>query len=283
MSGLQTKIVQPRKWFSRVELHVVPEDRDSLRAEGLCSYESFMHSHCGQPISDQSTRQVRRIQWPGGRAYLKRAWGEKKIKLLSTWLLGHRPESAPVREYLMLKRLREAGLPAARPVAWGQKRVLGVPVEGFLLTEAVEGQPFEQLLLNSEGEARLRWIEAMGSLLGRLHTTGFFHILRVKDLIATPEGRLVMIDREVAHPWPRRFSPARCQQGLARCAAKYIRSGHRMTRAELLALTWAYMKELRPAWNGDADELRHGVEDRLGPIMNQPRYQARKPSNGLDP
>ena len=207
--------------------HVSPEVRPLFEKHGLLDFAELMGGEVGVLLSaEKGGREVRRLELDGRTFYLKRRGAESPM--LSMLLFGHRPRSGPMREALMLDRLSDAGFLSMVPVAWGERRRWGLPKGGFLVVRGIEGEDVAKFFDRSSGAVRLAVMKEMGHLVGRLHAAGFFHPVRLKDLIRSEEG-MTLIDRETSKPWPKHwFTLTSCLRSLARSARRTLRDGHRI-------------------------------------------------------
>lgn len=224
-----------------------------MEAAGLAGFRDFFEKPVGEPLSlDGNGRELRRIsiEAEGVRRtfYLKRIGREPFAKLAQMLLFGCRPRSGPLRELRLLQELQQAGFATMRQVAWGEKRLLGWPVGGFLLVEQVAGTEVADLFEEGDPELLRRLCHDLGAYLGRLHQAGFFQVVRLKDLFcpAVPTGAesgfaFVLIDRETSKPRRKRFSVNSAFHALARAARRVLRDGFRLRRAELRSFFQGYL------------------------------------------
>lgn len=210
----------------------------------------------GEPVgelldSGRNGRELRRIkiclQDQTRTFYLKRLAKEPFFKLAQMALFGYLPRSGPLREQLLLKRLNKAGFATMRPVAYGERRCFGWPVGGFLLVEEVRGIEVADFYQICEPAMRYSLMEALGEYLGKLHRTGFFQPVRLKDVFLQerPAGAgegfdFVLIDRETSKPGPARFAKTRSLQALARTARRTLRDGYALGRGEIRSFCRGY-------------------------------------------
>lgn len=240
-----------------------------FREHGLVSFAALMNGSVGKMIScPQDRRKLYRLTLPSAdgqvRFYLKRMRDEPAVWLLRSLLYGRRPYSGPLREMQMLTALHEAGFAVMRPVAWGEERRWGVPVAGFLVVAEVQGAEVAGLFDTCSGAQRLALLGKVGGLVGRLHAAGFFHPVRLKDLICEePLRQLVLIDRETSKPWPARFSRQRAVTSLARAARRTLRDGHRLGPASARHFLDGYAAAVADRWAISVRNLRQMVMDRM--------------------
>ena len=252
-----------------VDYSVSATIRPLLRTHRLDDFTTLLGGDVGELLrSEKGGRELRRLTLAGPdgleQFYLKRLGREPLPRLLRVYLSGHRPHSGPMRELLALNCLRDAGFAVMEPVAWGERRRLGFPIAGFLLVRGVPGDDAAALFESLDREARLALLEECGALVGRLHAAGFFHVVRLKDLIRDRvSGKLVLIDRETGKPWPARFSRQRAVASLARAARRTLRDGHRFGPAAVRRFLSGYARGVAAAWSVQRVELRKTVFDSL--------------------
>lgn len=271
--------------FTWRQFHIEPAAGPALTAAGLADFDALNGGEVGRLIKDKKGTQVRRLELPEGVFYLKRSRADPFVRTLHALLGGlirglirgrcRAPMVRCYREMLMARALAAAGIAVMRPVAWGQRRVLGVPRDGFMLTEEVRGEEFINLFNRLQGAQRRRAAAAMAQLLGRLHLCGFYPSIRLRDLIVTDAAALslTLIDCETSAPRPRGrrpCEPGRCLAALARC---YLKNQPQMqsplSGLELLAALRAYHAVVRERWPVSRRDLwfqvRRTVERLSGP------------------
>jgi hypothetical protein len=242
----------PRAVNMGVLCQITPEWQPLFQECGLGDFAALMHAPGGEQIGRQNGgRELRRLTLSRGeavfRGYLKRLGREPWRVSLRMAFYGYRPRSGPLREFLLVQRLRAAGFAVMEPVAWGERRCCGLPREGFLVVREVPGSDVATLFETLSGQARRRLMVEVGRLVGRLHGQGFFQPVRFKDLIRTPcadGSRLVLIDRETSKPWPARFSRGRCFTALTRACRRILRDGHHWTAGSASAFFQGYAAAL---------------------------------------
>lgn len=238
-----------------VLFHIEPECAGLFRQHGLADFTSWMGGDVGEMVSRGAGREVRRLKLGGETFFLKKRWGERAGRLLGMLLSGSRPLSGPLRELRLVHALRGEGFAVMEPLAWGESRSAGMPKEGFLVVRGIPGRPLEAVYDETSGKARLALMERVGELSGRLHAKGFFHHLRLKDLIETPDGVLTIIDRESGQPWARRFSTRIAMTALARTARRTLRDGHVIGPGAASAFFRGYRQGVAGRWRTDSKEL----------------------------
>ncbi len=85
-------------------------------------------------------------------------------------------------EYEFLSEMRQRDVPAVRPIAYGERRNVGLLKACFLITEgAVRGEPVDGYIQRRHGEAgtpaneQRRLIESLGRFIRRMHRAGVLH------------------------------------------------------------------------------------------------------------
>lgn len=193
-------------------LDIEPEYREALRVNGLVSFRDFMDAAAGPAVSEHRVRSTApldlQIDGRPRRFFLKR---NRRVPLrhsLAPLLHGRAGYSQPRREWEVLGRLREAGVPAMKRVACGERRFAGIPVEAFLLVEAVDMEwTLEDWLVPGFAKpgtlspvARIALFAALGGLLRGLRNTGLaWPDVHPKHIFArhhAAEWRFCLIDVE---------------------------------------------------------------------------------------
>ena len=227
--------------------YIEPALKPLFAESGLDCFEALMQSGSGK---------MKRFTLNDGSGfYLKREEGEPAWKrCLPMFLRGMRLHSGPLREVRLLQLLRSKGFLAMEPVAWGEQRLLGIPLRGFLVVREVKGEELANRFDRSNGHERQQLMKAAGRLVGRLHAKGFFHPVRLKDLIFTENG-LVMIDRETSKPWRSLFFPQQCRDSLARAIRRMIRDGHHIGAGSACAFLRGYRRGVAERWKISPGDL----------------------------
>ncbi|HMP81707.1 MAG TPA: phosphotransferase [Verrucomicrobiota bacterium] len=256
--------------MSRIEFFVSPQDRQTLDAAGLRTFEDLMSKDCGSEVSSQSSAQVRRLELPTEDGpivcFLKRTLGLKPRKSFRFLLHGRIPHTSAYREMRQVFTLRQHGVPTMRVMAWGEERRFILPLRGFILVENVPGKPLHDLFLTSDESGRQELIAAYAALLARLHTLGFYQVVRFKDVICSDAPRenrcarsLTLIDRVVANPGRKPFWSFFCIQALRRGFHRMTRDGIVFNPSERKAFADAYARDVATRWKVTGT----GIETRL--------------------
>lgn len=203
--------------FSNTYLEIKEQYRPWLEQLQLTCFESLMTADIGQILESEATRESRRINQNNQVAYLKRQFIVPKKLCLETNLLLQKAHTPAVNEHIYIQKLKAQQFAVMNVMAVGERRRSGFPIEGFILVEEVTGTQLDHFLNNTDDSEQQRGLlEAYGQLIAKLHHCGFYAPLRIKDLIVTDAANntLVMIDREVRNPYPRRQSQSRAQRSL---------------------------------------------------------------------
>ncbi len=167
--------------------HVDAELSDALRVAGIANGDDLLDLQVDDKPRNVVTPCKLSVAGTVGRFHLKRyVYGLRRgLRMAGRGTFwGHAPE---VSEFRALKRLRELGVPAVRPVAAAARTRFGVLVAHALLTEHVPGaadlgQRFATPddPLRTDASLRVQVVELMGRHLATMHGGGFVH----RDLFA---------------------------------------------------------------------------------------------------
>ena len=192
--------------FFRKSLHINEALKTTLASIGLSDLQDFVDYSDGQIVSRPSKRPVRclylTVAGHRRKYFLKQTRVESFLRVLKTWRRNRVLHSSPVREFLILELFRMQGIPVMNVVAWGELKIFGWPVKGFLLVEEVAGRGFAEIYQNASLQIRRRMMWVYGELMGTLHLKGIISNVRLRDLIwvskdyTTFRKCLVVIDRE---------------------------------------------------------------------------------------
>ncbi len=109
----------------------------------------------------------------GPEAVVRKTYRSRGVRLLQTWLRASRAH----REHDRLAVVQAAGLPCTEPVAWSERRQLGLVPESVLVTRFVPGcRPVKEVLQGlppaTAGPVRAALVRRMGELVAALHRKG---------------------------------------------------------------------------------------------------------------
>lgn len=237
-------------FFVRQSLHINTNLRASLAKIGISEFQDFISYSAGQLVSRPSKRPVRTL-------YLDVAGQQKKYFLkqtgipslrvvLKSWCRLQAVHSETTRELLLLELFRAHEIPVMNPVAWGELRVLGWPIKGFILVEEVVGNEFVEVYRNASSRKRRRLMWLHGELMGTLHRNGIKSKVRSQDLICVSDDFtafqkcLVVIDREHGRIHPVNITLVQQGKALAEILIKGAFILGLGERSELLAFLSGY-------------------------------------------
>jgi len=234
-------------------LYINPKIERYLYELRLNDYDSIMGFRGGHVVGHNPEKHVRLISGKAGdnvkRFYLKQAFYERPINILKSILKKGKAHVITERELRLLKLLEGQGVPVMHPVAWGSRRLLGIPLSGFLLVEEVQGKSFTEMYEALDELGRRRLMTAYGALVGFMHKKGLYSIVRVTDMICVSKDfndfkrSLVVIDREWGSLRKKNISfRKRCEQ-LGKMFAKMLRWIGLPTDREVISFTRGYLNE----------------------------------------
>ncbi len=167
------------------------------------------------------------------RLYLKRTYHEPLRKAFRQMKAFRIPHYNTMREAIAIKELTKRGFLVNEALAFGEYRFMGFPRASFLLSREVPGTSLRTLFRRMPADDRSAAMREFGDLLARLHDCGFFQRLKFCDLIyrKTSEGscELVVIDRDVSSPWPKKFALKRLAIQNTASSVKHIFSDFPMS------------------------------------------------------
>lgn len=263
-------------------LTIFPPFEDILKDSSLDSYDFLMRGVIGESISFEEGAEVRKFSVKNGEIthtfYLKRNWKQPPLNWIGKKILrGKTQHSVSYLELIAINLLREHNFPVMKPIAWGERRILTIPVEGFLLIEEVPGKSAESYWLLNDPQTRLRLMRDIGTLLGKLHVAGFFAWVRLKDIICSdipsdPEKPipLTLIDRECSPDRLQKFTPKNCYKCLAECCGYLLQLNPTATRREIAIFIRSYLKQTQTMGLTSRKKLVSEVRKNLYELSQQP-------------
>jgi tRNA A-37 threonylcarbamoyl transferase component Bud32 len=185
-------------------------------------YEDFVRDDFGKMIRVEQEKSITffDISQVGKKKgfYLKREF-PKWYKLVKRFI-NFKDEStlATLHELQLIRFYQENNISVVVPVAWGEKRVFGIPVSGFLVQEEVLGVEFTSLMKSASRQERIKLMRAYGKLIAELHSKGIISsAVRVTDLICTSSLNVkwddisfTIIDRENGEIEYEKFTFEKC-------------------------------------------------------------------------
>jgi hypothetical protein len=258
-------------FFSK-NLHINANVKSALQEIGLCEFQDFMTYSEGQIVSRRAKLPVRAlylmVDGQQRKYFLKKKASQFPYGALRTWLRFQNHPLGSAREFRILELMRELSIPTMTPVAWGELKILGCSIKGFILVEEVIGKAFIDVYRKSSLRVRRRLFRAYGALMGVLHRKGIDSKVRPQDLMcvsdnyANARNCFVVIDREHGKPHLVELSIEQC--GI-RLGEIWVKGMHRIglgERTELLAFLSGYLSEA--GWQSGGLECMKLVEQASG-------------------
>lgn len=182
----------------------VPSGLSEIRVRP--GHPDFLDLPWERPLSGWEGATARLVQMPRGLSRHEVAFVRYEAGLYAVKAL---PASAAEREYAMLRRLEAQDLPAVLAVGRGEVRPAGEDEgTGVLVTRFLEDSlPYRTLFMQSGLERyRERLLDAMASLLVRLHLAGFYwgDCSLSNTLFRRDAGELqaMLVDAETSESFP---------------------------------------------------------------------------------
>ncbi len=263
-------------------LVIHPDYRALLSAAGLDTFDALFAAAEGPTVDGHGSRSVSRIELAEDTdrhvgVYVKRFWGREARRSWRCFRLLRGPVTPAEYEWESAHQLLDAGVGAARPVAWGRSRGPASPralvafreVDGPSLAEWLSRRP-TGVTVGQQARIRHAIATVLGRTVRRIHAAGFTypdlyakHVYLVDAETVNP--RVVLIDVQRL----RLRLPFRVVRDLA---ALYVSAGaHPIQRTDLIRFLRAY--------------LGHQVAGRRGRrLIRAVRHRAdRIPRRGRDP
>jgi len=239
--------------FFHKSLHVIANVRSALAEIGLCEFRDFMTYSEGLLVSRPLKHPVRtlflRIDGQRRKYFLKKKGSQFPRAVLQACFRFQNPPSATARELMLLELMRQQGIPVMPPVAWGELKILGCSIKGFILVEEVVGKEFVEVYRGTSLRVRRRLFRLYGELMGALHRKGIDSKVRPEDLICVSDNYasfrdcFVVIDRERGQPHLVELSIEQCGIRLGDIWVKGMFRIGLGERSELLAFLSGYLTE----------------------------------------
>ncbi len=266
--------------FSSEHLHVNANVRSSLQEIGLCAFQDFMTYSEGQLVSRPEKLPVHTlylmVDGQQRKYFLKKKTSRFPYGALRFWFQIQNPPLRVTRELKILELMRQQGIPVASPVAWGELKILGCSIKGFLLVEEVIGKTFMDVYRKSSLRVRRRLFRLYGELMGILHRKGIDSKVRPEDLMCVSDNYanfqncFVVIDREHGQPHLVELSIEQCGTRLGEIWVKGMQRIGLGEPSELLAFLSGYLSEA--GWqSGGVECMKLGEQafDRATEVMDQ--------------
>jgi hypothetical protein len=250
-----------------IRLQINPAFADLLRSHHLHSYAQIMQTSSGTIIEEDCSRDVRRLDLDGQKLYLKRCRREKLSSALESYCLGKLAHSKPYKEMLQFRHLSHLDFTVAEVVAAGEELNYGIPLKGFIITREVIGQDLALVYRAADKNTRRCIMSGFGSLLGRLHDSGFYGGTRLKDIIIDGDPckspTLTLIDRETRSPHPRPVGKKRALARLLLNIRRQAQQGEVFTISEWESFADSYCRSLTENLSIDAKQLLTAILEKL--------------------
>ncbi len=183
----------------RTIFEIKPAYVAALRAAGLADFDALLRAPGGPPTSKHAHRETLpidiEVDGSPRRFFLKRVFRVPPKHAFWPMFRMQSTFSQPAVEWHMCHELEQAGIPVMNPVAFGERRVCGLPRQALLLVETV---PMQHTLENwlvpgfprppaIEKRLRDRLLYELGALIRRLLSAGFdWPDLNAKHIYAAP-------------------------------------------------------------------------------------------------
>lgn len=236
--------------FFHKNLHINNSERLPLATIGISEFQDFINFSSGTLVSRPSKRHVRTLYLDvvgQKKKYFLKQTGMQSIgAVLNAWCRFESPLSDTAREQLLLELFCAHGIPVMNPVAWGDYRVLGWSIAGFILVEEVVGEEFVEVYRDASIRTRRRLMWIHGELMGVLHKKGIESKVHPRDLICISQNyrsfqdSVVVIDRERGRIGLGNISLKHRGKALAEIWVKGAFTLGRGERSELLAFLSGY-------------------------------------------
>ena len=143
--------------------------------KGFSLEDLWSHSELKPFFKNKEEREILILTLDATVFFVKRYYGPG-VGLFGYLLRGFRDRSGPENEWDKAHLLKDLGVKAIEPVAFGVERSYGIIRRALLVTLKMEGDPLEDLLKENRGlEQKIPMVEKLAAFAGRFHTLGLSH------------------------------------------------------------------------------------------------------------
>jgi len=171
-----------------------------LQQAGLSDFDSFMDFPGGHRVVHKRGRSVFRFELEGRAFYLKRNRFHP-VELLKRLSRGKLPPRSAHREWDSILAVAGAGIPTVKPVALGERPIVGIETASFTVTEELYGaRPLDELVREGyldrlEHHERRELIRKLAALARNLHDAGMNHQdFYLNHFFLGEEGSVYLLD-----------------------------------------------------------------------------------------
>ena len=187
----------------KVRLMIDPSFRDLLERNSLADYQALLRFGGGQLFKRNRYRSVVRIELEGRALFLKRHYKIPLGDFLRRLLKFQRPLSPGRAEWESALALKELKIPTFHPVAWGERSILGIPIDSIFISSEISGaERLEKFItkrfpppLDREGVKLKRGLtHRLAQITRVMHGAGLNHQDFYLGHVFINEGQLFIID-----------------------------------------------------------------------------------------
>jgi tRNA A-37 threonylcarbamoyl transferase component Bud32 len=142
---------------------------------GLSLENLWSHPDLKPFFKNRENREILLLKLGNNEFIVKRYYGPG-VGLLRYLLRGFRDRYGPENEWQKAQFLRELGIKAIEPVAFGVEQSCGIIRRALLVTLKMEGNSLEDLLREKiELNQKIHVVKELAAFAGRFHTSGLSH------------------------------------------------------------------------------------------------------------
>jgi heptose I phosphotransferase len=180
-----------------------------LERAGLSSFEAFMDFPGGRRVVHKRGRSVFRFESAGRAFYLKRNRLHRR-ELMKQLSRGKVPPRSARQEWRAIQAVAESGIPTVKPIAFGERTLLGVETASFTVTEELYGaRPLDEIIgarpWGEEGFHTKRvLVRRLAELARKFHGMGMNHQdFYLNHFFLGEDGTLFLLDLQRVRKHPR--------------------------------------------------------------------------------